>query len=396
MRRIQTIFLLSGLLACLTLAGTTPLRHALAGPNPSVGGYSEEVGDVAFGVERNGRVHMLWTGRLNPHFGLFAFYASSSDGVNWSPYQVLNYYDAYDPVVVIDNDRGRAHLLYRSNADGIIHHVVNGATVSPPVIIAGRGVRPQAALDPASGALHAVWQEGGWVPLQADSMAWLFRAWYARWDGTAWSPARKVINSGDTNYVSVAAAPGGRVMLAWFQEWSASVGGATDPGRQIVIRTAYSSGSGSFALRQAVSALYPEPEKDSSILLTYAPGDNRFYIVADHLMWPGHSRVYRYVWDGAWHGPLDIVGNSSGWARPQFIGAAAERPFVYYVYRHNDGLWARSESDGTLSAPQDLNAQLAGLGYEGQATFFVDHDGGIHMAVTGTYAGVAGLYYVRP
>jgi hypothetical protein len=48
-------------------------------------------------------------------------------------------------------------------------------------------------------------------------------------------------------------------------------------------------------LGQAVHDLYPEPERDESIVMAYSPGDDAFVIACDHFMWPGHSRVYRYL-----------------------------------------------------------------------------------------------------
>lgn len=70
---------------------------------------------------------------------------------------------------------------------------------------------------------------------------------------------------------------------------------ARSRGNPIVPRTAYGTTPGKYGLRQAVHHLYPEPERDESIVMAYSPGDDAFVIACDHFMWPGHSRVYRYL-----------------------------------------------------------------------------------------------------
>jgi hypothetical protein len=127
-------------------------------------------------------------------------------------------------------------------------------------------------------------------------------------------------------------------------------------------------------------------------MLTYAGGDGKFYLVCAHSMWPGHGRVYRYVWDGMWSAPLDVAGNTAGWATPSYVGAATEQPLVTYVYRVEDVLWARTETGGVLSTPQNLDQLLADRGYTGASAFFVDARGRLHMVAAKTGAG--GLYYL--
>ena len=108
-------------------------------PNP-IGGYIEEVTQVALAVEANGRIHALWTGVLNPYFGTFAFYSSSTDGVTWTPFQTLNYWYAFDPQIAVDDVHQRVHLMYRSVYDGIVHRTVTNGVVSAPVVLANPGV----------------------------------------------------------------------------------------------------------------------------------------------------------------------------------------------------------------------------------------------------------------
>ncbi len=373
---------------------------SLAKPSTtSVGNYDGSVSEAALAVEDNGRVHVAWTGALNPHFDGFAFYATSTDGVAWTPYQILNYWQDYDPQLAVDNTRHRTHLVYRSNYDGILHHTITDGVVSDYNVLDRDAVTsPKIAVNPTTGYAYAVWHKGYYFPIGNDVLSWRRRLWYASWDGTSWSAPQRHVNDGDTEYGAIAAAPDGGTMLAWFQQWAQSSGGTTDPGAPIVPRTAYGTNPNDFPLRQAVSAPYDLPEKDNSILLTYSPGDQKYYLASTHLMWPGHSRVYRYVWEnGAWAGPLDVAGNTSGWATAWYIGAASDQPLVYYVYRTDAGFYVRTETNGVLSAVQSLTDDLAARGYAGTpVAFFVDHAGGLHMLVSGDKNGVAGFYYVHP
>jgi len=366
----------------------------------SIGNFDGSVSGAALAVEDNGRVHVAWTGALNPHFDAFAFYATSADGAKWTPYRILNYWQDYDPQVAVDNTRHQAHLVYRSNYDGILHHTVaDGVVADPNVLDRDAVTSPKIAVNPTTGYAYAVWHKGYYFPIGNDVLSWRRRLWYASWDGTSWSAPQRHVNDGDTEYAAIAAAPDGGTMLAWFQQWSQSLGGPTDPGDPIVPRTAYGTNPNDFPLRQAVSAPYELPEKDNSILLTYSPGDQKYYLASTHLMWPGHSRVYRYVWEnGAWAGPLDVAGNTSGWATVWYIGAASDQPLVYYIYRSDDAtFYVRTETNGVLSAAQSLTNDLATRGYTGTpVAFFVDRAGGLHILVSGAKDGVAGFYYVHP
>jgi hypothetical protein len=205
------------------------------------------------------------------------------------------------------------------------------------------------------------------------------------------------INDQDTFYSSTAAAPDGRTMMAWFQRRQQSSGGGVGPGDPIVARTAYGDELGSFPLRQAAHELYPEPERDESIVMAYSPGDDAFVIASHHAMWPGHSRVCRYLWkDGVWSGPLDVAQNTAGWATPSYVGAAADQSLIYYVY-YRGGRFLRTETDGVLGTPQLVTDYPATRGYTGSAlAFFVVHPGNLHMVVSGTKDEVEGFYYVQP
>ena len=399
-RRVLAITLV---LVCTVLAvGWPPERASLvsaATVTGNIGGYPEAVSAAALAVEANGRVHVLWTGELSPYFDDFAFYSASNDGVNWKPYQILNYWQVYDPQIAVDDTHHRPHLMYRSNYDGIIHHTVSGRVASDgKVVDADSAALPQMAVDPTTGFVYAVWRQGYYHRLDEITYSWRQQTWYAYWNGATWSPRQRVINDRDTWDSTVAAAPGGGVMLAWFQRWAQSLGGATDPGLPIVPRTAYGTEPTKLSLRQAVSDEYEVPERDESILLTYSPADDKYYMACDHFMWPGHSRVYRYTWkDGTWSTPLDVSANPSGWGVPSYIGAATDSPLVYYVYTDQWVLKLRTETEGVLSAPQSVADYLAARGYTGTPlAYFVDRSGDLHMVVSGTKDDVEGFYYVSP
>ncbi len=384
--------------------GVTP--DPLAGV---IGGYDADVEDVALAREASGRLHALWTGRLNPHFAPFAYYATSADGVNWTPFQILNYAPAYEPQIAVDDARQRVHLMYR--ADGIVHHVVENGVVAPPLIVdntlessplgmlSGPG-RPRLTVAPGTGDVHVVWRQARFVYISPTTLAGRMRTWYAYWDGANWSARQQVINDDDTWDATLAADDQGGVMLAWFQRWEQSQGGPLDAGEPTVPRTAYGLATrpGHFPLRQGVSAVYPEPETDRSIRLAYSAGDGAYVLVAEHRMWPGHSRVYRYRWENeVWSAFLDVAENLSGWGVPVYVGAAADSPLIRYVYSNNGVLTLRTETAGVLDAPQTVAAYLSTRGYAGApSAYFVDRTGALHIALTGEKAGTPGFYYVQP
>ena len=363
-----------------------------------IGGYTEVVQELSLAVEESGRIHALWIGTLNPSFNRYVFYSSSTDGVNWSPYQVLHYWDGYDPRVVVDQARRRAHLVYRSRYDGILHHTVENGVVSPPDTLAASGAFPSVAVDESSGNLYAAWRELYAYPL-GDSISYRYRTRHAYWQEGAWSAPIYVVNDDDTWDSALAVSAEGGVMLTWFQRWTQSLGGPSDPGEATIPRTAYGTQPSYLPLRQAVSAEYPLPEKDNSILLAYAGGEDAFILAAYHLMWPGHSLFYRYRWeDGDWSAPLDVAENTSDWAVPVYVGAAADRSLIRYIYNEAGVLKMRSESGGVLGSVQTLADYLAARGYSANSAqaYFVDPRGDLHMLVVAEKDGQSSLYYVAP
>ncbi|MBN2005608.1 MAG: Ig-like domain-containing protein [Anaerolineae bacterium] len=398
---------------CAGPGGTAPAVEPplMAG---AIGGYPEAVGEAALAVEASGRVHALWTGKLNPNFNDYVFYSSSADGVTWTPYQILSYWGGRDPSIAVDNVHGRVHLAY-ANEDGIIHRSVDNGAVSGPVVVApqrqyylqgfslpsGSVAWPNLAVAEETGGVYLVWEEGYYVQVNAYTYQFRHRSWYSHWaadNGSGgWSAPQRKINDQDTYYSTIVAAPDGQAMLAWFQRWGQSSGGGVGPGDPIVARTAYGTEPDDFPLRQATHALYPEPERDESILLAYAGGADAFVLVSDHLMWPGHSRAYRYVWNGAWSEPLSVAENTTGWASPVYVGAATNASLIRYVYNDAYVLKTRTETNGVLSAPQPVADYLTVRGYNGTpVAYFTDAMGGLHMVISGEKESVTGFYYVHP
>ena len=394
---------------CPGSVGTVPETKPLVAGN--IGGYPEAVGGAALAVDGSGRVHALWTGKLNDAFNTYVFYSSSTDGVTWTPYQILSYWGGREPKIAVDNVHGRVHLAY-ANDDGIVHHTVVSGGVSAPTVVAPRRIYYLPTLSLPSGGVgwtnlavaeetgvaYLTWDEVYHAKIAEATYTLRHRTWHATWNGGTWGAPLQKIHDEDTFFSTIAAAPDGRAMLAWFQRWQQSAGDSTTPGDPIVARTAYGTEPGSFPLRQATHALYPVPQRDESIVLTYSGGDNTFVLASDHFMWPTHSRVYRYVWkDGVWSAPLNVAGNTSGWGAPRYVGAAKNTPLIRYVYSDNGALMTRTETDGVLSPAQTVASYLSERGYTGSpGAYFTDAAGGLHMMIIGEKNGVAGFYYVKP
>lgn len=361
-----------------------------------VGGFDETVKDMALGVESNGRIHALWVGEL-PYFKetydrrTFIFYAASSDGIHWSLAQALDG-DSLFPQVLVDDARQRAHLLYIS-ASGLVHRTVQNGIVSAPVTIAPPGVKVSAAVDAQTGFLHAVFLQIYQFPTELGYQL-RQRTTYAYWDGSVWKAPANVINDDDTAHSTLAVAPGAGLLMTWFQAWGATSGGGVAPDEPRIPHSAYGPGLGDFPLRQAVHAGYLTPENDESLMLAYA-GNGKFYLLTDHFMWPGHSRVYRYTWEAqAWSAPLDLSGNTASFASPRYLAATPNGSKVVYAYMENWVNRLRVETNGVLGAAQNLDTILNGLGYSGSIKLYMDASGRLHVLLAGTRNGAPGLYYL--
>ena len=392
-----------GLALAVVLGGSRtspPIVSAAPSASGPIGGYTEGLSSVAMGVESTGRVHVLWTGLLNSSFDYdFAYYSSSADGVNWTPYQIVNYYMVYDPVVAVDSERHRAHLVYRSNYDGIVHRVVTNGVVGPETVIASTGcVQPSLAVDPTTGKVFLAWMETYMEQKSADTWQGKRRAWYAVWDGTAWTEPRRVIHDGDTANALVAAGAGPKVMLAWFQGWTTTLGTGQDAGAPAILRTAYSTDGATFPVRQQANPGTGTLPKADSFLLTWSPAAGKFYLLVDQLMWPGHSVVVRYAWSGTWSTPVQVSQNAGYWAGGVFAGASATN--AYYVYQAAGVRYLRTENAaGVLSGESPFATIVTGTGLSGASAMLVDSAGKFHFVGSkldeAGQANLPGLYYAH-
>jgi hypothetical protein len=64
---LMIFIILMGLLGSAQTASVQadPVGLTVSG---TIGGYAEQVDEAALAVEANGRIHALWTGKLNPYF----------------------------------------------------------------------------------------------------------------------------------------------------------------------------------------------------------------------------------------------------------------------------------------------------------------------------------------
>lgn len=362
-----------------------------------VGNYQEAIGEISLAVESNGRIHVVWTGKLNPYFKSFAFYSQSTDGVNWTPWQAIGYDDVTSPILRVDDVRHRVHLMYVNGSYGaIVHRVIADGVMSAPVEI-GSGTVPSLAVDPASGYAYAAWQEYVWERSRDDTRDWTSRSlgWYSYWNGAGWTERTRKINNEDVCNVRVAAGPNKTVMLAWLQDCTYMTGSGQDAGHESVLRTAYSTDGDDFSLRQEAGG-YALPQKDAAFVLGYSASDNKFHITTYHMMWPGHSIVNAFTWTGSWSSPINVSENPQDWAVPNYVGSDVYAGAAYYGYVVGSTHYLRSRNGSTLGTPQDLGQYVASKGYTASGyTWYIDASGVKHFLVNGSLNGVNGLYYFK-
>lgn len=385
----------------------------------SIGGYAGEITELVMARETNGRVHALWTGKMNPHFEPFVYYATSPDGAVWTPFTIVTYDASNNPRIAVDETRQRVHLMYQGN--GIVHHIIENDTlgegiISLPVVVAADktelwdGVRfPSLTVAPQTGHAHALWLHAYtfWLdyPLSA---AIRYRTWYAYWNGESWSPRQRVINDDDTWDSRIVAGTDGSIMLAWFQRFYQSQPRSHlgDPGEPTAPRTAYGLAAtpGRLPLRQSGPSM--PPLGDNSLMLTYSAGDGKYYMFNWHRMFPGYSVAYRYVWENeTWSDPISVAQNTDGYVNPLHIGAATDTPLIRYVYNENWELKTRTETNGVLGPVENLADYLSARGYsvapetrlpDAVLAYFTDAAGDLHLILNGEKNGVSGFYYVQP
>lgn len=392
---VRSILLAGLLLALLAAQPALTQAHTVLDATVQpvrVTGYEGTVWGLALGVEASGRVHILWTGQRATDTNFTAFYSTSPDGVVWSPYQILDTGNAFDPQIAVDDTHGRVHLLYRSNQNGIIHRVVTSNVVSGAVQVgAGGGLRSKLAVNPVTGYAYAIWMK--WT----DTTNTALRPYYAFWNGLSWSTPVEMVNHNRScvDQQGVAVAAGGGVMLAWMEDCNPSSGGG-------VIKTAYAADGVHFDPPQQANPIYSWPETDVSVTLAYAAYDGKFHLLTDHLIWPGQSDIYHFVWDGTnWLGPQNVTtGSSPYWSMHEYIGSAAGLPYLYYTWQESgpdvEGIYSRPSIGGTLLSIRDVGYPFLQAGVQlGTYSNFLGQDGVLHLAVGESAYGYKGVYYLR-
>jgi len=389
----EKIFL--SLFIICTLLFSAERSNALQSPMTAPSRVSDYAGTaryIALGVESNGKIHALWIGnrKTDEYLDSMAFYSSSSDGATWSSYQELQSGDAYDPRIAVDNTNNKVHLVYRSNANGIIHRVVSGGIVSSPATISSDlGVSPEIAVDPSNGYLHALWLKREWVTVNNATSA-KDSAYYAFWNGSSWSTPVQAISTTNPGQPEIAVKPGGPVMIAWLQMADAYTG---------TIKSSYSSDNATFSSPATVSSSYDWPEGDSSVFLTYAPLDGKFHVATDHLIAPGKSDIYHFTWDGpAWSSYENATaGSSDKFSAREYLGSVENAAYLYFTWMEVDtGYLSRIKKEATLAPIQDIGRYFSdnGISINSHASF-LGPDGTPHMIVGEKEYEEGGVYYMR-
>jgi len=356
--------------------------------------------DLAVAVDAQQRLHLLWTGKLEDYFDYFLFYSFSTNGRDWSPCQILDYWNTFEPKIVSDSARNRIHILYR-NETGILHRIVQSGVMSDAGLI-DLGNAPKIALEESTGRLHCIWHEGYFYDVSSTVRQWRYRTFFSTWTETGWAARRQVVTNEDTAGATVAGSGTSQVMLAWFQDFGASQPkDNSDPGIPTFPRSAFSQDSGlHFPARVAVTDGngYPYPETIFNFVLGYSAADGKFHLMGMHAKAPGHSVVDHFVWDGvgAWSNPENMSNNTSRWAYPLYVGSprnSKKTLFLWSVEGQGWQLGLRDRQGGWELRP--LGQQIVNQGYSITNSAW-DVDGTfIHLVLAGTQNGQPGVYYLQ-
>ena len=386
-----------GTLLIVSVVGlTSPLEKpcwaAQASPPVQVTDYFGTVTEVKLGVEDNGRIHIVWTGKPDGTSDHTLYYSSSTDGITWSPRLLLS--SGAHQQIAVDDAHDRVHIIY-AGEDKINHRTVVNGVVSPATVLDVKVgnffvVKPQIAVDHTSGDAYALW-------IRADFFTpTTFLPMYSHWNGTTWSEPTSPSGDDDDTWSTIAVGDDGTVLVAGLD--------SSDRARAI-----YSTDGITFGSTEFVSGFYPGLEEDDSILATWAPFDQTFHIVTDHFLWPGSSEVYHFFREptsGTWSAPENLtIGSTDGWSSPRYIGSVAGLPYLYATWYESDSLanfaalQARTASADLLGNIHTISDDFAvfGIGMGGTTKFasFLDANGTPHVAI-GAYENVSlGVFYQR-
>jgi len=365
-----------------------------AGDPVPVTSYVGTVWGVALGVEADGRVHVLWTGQRPTDTEFTAFYASSTDGgVTWGPLQILDTGNAFDPQIAVDDSHQIVHLVYRSNFNGIMHRtVVDGVVSEPDVVDTSVGdttvVWPKVAVDTESGWLHALWIRNDWGSGTAVPMSVV-----ASWDGLDWSTPVSPLRDGDGSWSAIAAGTDGSVTIAAVQNELPKI--------------AYSADGISFGAAAFLATSYPGIERDSWVIVEWAPFDNTYHVVTTHDIQPGSSELYHFVRNpltGAWSSPQSLtVGSTDGWSVRPGLASVSAVPFLHISWMEEDvsGRWlqARSSAGDTLGEIHNISDDIFNLGvdinFNNRHQYFLAADGVPHLVLGASPYLDIGVFYQR-
>jgi hypothetical protein len=167
--------------------------------------------DIA--VDNSGNICVVWQDYATSNWEIY--YATSTDGVIWSPPVNIsnNLGVSAEPAIAIDNS-GNLHVVWQD--DSLTHNEIyyanstdGGTTWSPPVIITGDdyiSVYPDIAIDSSSN-LHVVWQDG--IPSEI---------YYAiSPDGSSWSHLVNISRNPSSNsrYPDIAIDSSSNLHVVW-------------------------------------------------------------------------------------------------------------------------------------------------------------------------------------